>query len=81
MASSAGGLGEAVADGRTGLLVPPEDPVALQRAIARLLRDPELRARLAAAGPQRVDEHFRADRMVDDYENLYFEVLEEVERP
>lgn len=39
---------EAVEDGENGVLVPPEDPDALARAIARLARDPELRARLGA---------------------------------
>jgi glycosyltransferase involved in cell wall biosynthesis len=35
---------------RTGLLVPPRDPVALARALERMVRDPDLRARCAASG-------------------------------
>ena len=49
-------------------------------ALARLLRDPELRARLAAEGPARIAEGFRADDLVEAYEGLYFEVLEEAGR-
>jgi glycosyltransferase involved in cell wall biosynthesis len=41
-------------DGETGLLVPPDDPGALAMAIGRLLDDADLRARLGAAGRERV---------------------------
>jgi glycosyltransferase involved in cell wall biosynthesis len=45
-------------DGETGLLVTPNDPSALAIAIARLLDDPALRARLGAAGRERVINRF-----------------------
>jgi glycosyltransferase involved in cell wall biosynthesis len=45
-------------DGETGLLVAPDDPGALAGAIALLLDDPELRARLGAAGRERVMSRF-----------------------
>ncbi len=44
------GISEAVKQGRTGLLVPPDDSVALAAAIDELLQDAELRIRLGAAG-------------------------------
>jgi glycosyltransferase involved in cell wall biosynthesis len=40
--------------GRTGSLVPPDDPEALAAALTALLRDPALCARYGAAGRQRV---------------------------
>lgn len=49
VATTVGGLPEAVTHGETGLLVPPQDPEALRDAIERLLGDAELRARLGAA--------------------------------
>ncbi len=75
-----GGLAETVVDGQTGLVVPPEDPVALKDALVRLLRDAELRERLGAGGLRRIDEGFRADQLVNAYERVYFEVLEEAGR-
>jgi glycosyltransferase involved in cell wall biosynthesis len=55
VATTGGALPEVVGtDGVTGLLVPPDDPGALAGAIARLLDDNELRARLGAAGRERV---------------------------
>lgn len=50
VAHAIGGVPEAVIDGETGLLVPPENPAALTAAFARLLGDPALRQRLGAAG-------------------------------
>jgi glycosyltransferase involved in cell wall biosynthesis len=58
VASSVGGVPEAVKDGDTGLLVPPRDPVRLAAALERLLADPALRRRLGANGRERVREHF-----------------------
>jgi glycosyltransferase involved in cell wall biosynthesis len=75
VASRVGGLGEAVVEGRTGLLVPPDEPEALSAALGRILGDDDLRARLGAAGPGRVAERFLAEQMVSAYESLYYEVL------
>jgi len=44
------GVEEAIITGETGLLVPQDDPDALAGAIARLLQDEPLRARMGAAG-------------------------------
>jgi glycosyltransferase involved in cell wall biosynthesis len=41
---------ELVRDEETGLLVPPQDPTALARALGRILDDPSLAARVAKAG-------------------------------
>jgi glycosyltransferase involved in cell wall biosynthesis len=48
-------LRDYVADGVEALVVPPEDPAALREAIERVLGDPELAARLGAAGRARVE--------------------------
>ena len=75
VASAVGGLGEAIVDGSTGLLVPPDDPITLAAALDRLIGDPTLRAQMGAAGPARVASGFDASGMVSAYEALYRDVL------
>ena len=65
VASRVGGLAEAVVHEETGLLVPPGDPTALAAALARLARDPDLRARLGVAGHARVLARYTATRMAE----------------
>jgi glycosyltransferase involved in cell wall biosynthesis len=50
VATNVGGIPSSVQDGRNGLLVPPRDAVALDKAIERILSDDELRRRLIATG-------------------------------
>ena len=58
VASDVGGVAELVADGETGLLVPPSDPAALATALARVLDDRELSGRMGAAGRARARDRF-----------------------
>lgn len=58
VATSVGGVPEIVLDGETGLLVPPADPQALARALARLLSDPVLADRLGKGGRRMVEGEF-----------------------
>ena len=53
-----------------------EDPGQLRDALERLLRDPELRARLAEAGNLRVRETFSMQRGIDQLEILLRASLE-----
>jgi glycosyltransferase involved in cell wall biosynthesis len=75
VASRVGGLPEIVIDGETGLLVPPADPAALTQAVNRLLADPALGQRLAAAGRARVECHFSLDAMTGSMVELYQRLL------
>jgi glycosyltransferase involved in cell wall biosynthesis len=58
--TEAGGVKELIADGQTGILVPPKDPTALARAIRDLAADPAKAERLSAAGRAHVVAHYRA---------------------
>jgi len=57
VAHAIGGVPEAVVDGETGLLVPPGDTAALTAAFARLIEDPDLRARLGEGGRRHARRH------------------------
>jgi glycosyltransferase involved in cell wall biosynthesis len=66
-----GGNPEIVRHGREGLLFARGDEAGCARAIRRLFRDPGLAARLGEAGRERVAEHYRLGRTVDQYYNIY----------
>ena len=70
VATDVDGVRESLDGGRAGLLVPPRDAVALAAAIDRLLDDPALRTRQAAAAREGL-EHYRVERMVDETVALY----------
>jgi phosphatidylinositol alpha-1,6-mannosyltransferase len=61
-----GGVPDAVRDGETGLLVDPDDPLAVAAGINRLLGDPELRRRFGAAGRRAVETYYNWDRVAAD---------------
>jgi glycosyltransferase involved in cell wall biosynthesis len=75
VATDAGGVGEAVLDGVTGLIVPVRDSAALAAGILRLARDPDLARRLAEAGRRRVLEHFTVEHMAERTLEVYQRVL------
>ncbi len=59
VASAVSGIPEVVEDGRTGWLVPPEDPGALAAALAEVIGRPDEARRRGEEGRRRVDERFR----------------------
>jgi glycosyltransferase involved in cell wall biosynthesis len=71
VASDVGGVAEAVAEGRTGLVVPPADPEALARALGRLLADRDLRREWGARGRERFAAEFTFERMLDKTERVW----------
>lgn len=71
VASRVGVVAEALADGEQALLVPAGDAGALVEALARLLDDAPLRARLARAGRRLVEERYSGARVAEIIESHY----------
>jgi len=74
VATAVGGTPEAVEQGRTGYVVPPNDPAALAARLDEIATSPETAARMGAAGRQAARERFGVDLMVDRLLTLYREV-------
>jgi phosphatidylinositol alpha 1,6-mannosyltransferase len=73
VAPAAGGPLDLVAHGRTGLLVPPRDAVAVREAVRALAADAGLRAAYGAAGRATVEGRTWAavgDRLIEHYEDV-----------
>nr|WP_255719717.1 glycosyltransferase [Pelomonas sp. P8] len=71
VATDVGGNPELVDDGANGLLVPAQDSAALAGALARVVSEPGLRERLAAASLARVRAEFSLGGMIAAYGALY----------
>lgn len=74
VATNVGGIPEAVEDGATGLLVPPDDSYALAEAIKWLLQHPEERERMGHAGCRLVYERFDMRRSTAELMQIYREL-------
>jgi glycosyltransferase involved in cell wall biosynthesis len=75
VATRAGGIPEAVADGVTGLLVKPGSAPELADAISTLLTDPARAQEMGRAGRARVVDGFSTTRMIQGNLAVYREVL------
>lgn len=76
VATRVGGTPEVVQDGRTGLLVPPDDPRALRDAIQELLVDGERARRFGHAARELAEERFGIRTQVERTLELWREVVE-----
>jgi glycosyltransferase involved in cell wall biosynthesis len=73
--TAVGGIPRVVSHGLNGLLIPPGDEAGLAEAMARVLTDRGLGARLGQAGCRALHEEYSIDRMVDEYERRYRELI------
>ena len=81
IATRVGGNPELIKDGVSGLLVPPGDEEALAQALLRVSRDPKATARMAANASERVHAQFGIERMVEETETVYAELLRRPRNP
>jgi glycosyltransferase involved in cell wall biosynthesis len=75
IASRVGGNPEAVEDGKTGIIVPPEDPAPLADAILELVKNEDKRSQMGEAGRRRVEKLFSIEKNIAQIEKLYEELL------
>jgi glycosyltransferase involved in cell wall biosynthesis len=75
VATAVNSVPEMVVPGRTGLLVPPEDPIALATAIGYLLDHPDEAARLAANATAHLGDSFTPGALGRDVTAAYEHVL------
>jgi glycosyltransferase involved in cell wall biosynthesis len=62
-------------DGLTGVLVPPQNVLALAQAMQKLIQNPSLIREMGEAGRKRVEEIFTAEKMTDGVMEVYKEVM------
>lgn len=80
VATDVGGTAEVVGQD-AGRLVPPHNPVRLAEALADVLRDHELRQRMASCARARYESEFRVDAWAQRLAAMYAEVLAASDRP
>jgi glycosyltransferase involved in cell wall biosynthesis len=77
VATDVGGVADVVEHGTDGFLAGVGDVAALADGLERLARDPVLRAQMGRAGRERTVPRYRVERLVDDVDRLYRELLAE----
>ena len=76
IATQIDGITEQLVDGKSGILVPPEDADALKTAIQRLMENDRLRNRLGKNARNRVEKDFSIEKMIDETTNVYQSLVE-----
>ena len=76
VATRVGGIPDVVRDGEDGFLVEPGAVDELAERLAQLAADPELRARMGAAGRDFVATRYGVPRLIDDVDALYRQLLD-----
>ena len=74
LSTNISGVPELLENGRNGMVVPPEDPLAFAAALESAIRDPKLRQRLAKAAETRVRHDFNFQDSVDQLGALFANV-------
>ncbi len=71
VATNVNGVVEIIGSEKEGILVPPQNSVALSSAIIHLLEDKELSKKLAEAGYKKVLNEFNLNKMIEKTESVY----------
>ena len=76
VATKVGGVTEIIEDGKTGLLVPPADPVSMSEAVVKIFKDKMLARRFAEAALVKVKEKYNMDLMIKTALGIYEEAMQ-----
>ena len=74
VATKVDGLAELITDGVEGSLVEPNNPIALSKAMKRILSDPALRKNMGQRARKKAVEKFSVKTMIQKYEELYLDL-------
>lgn len=77
VATAVGGIPEQISEGETGFLVPAGDAAALAERLTCLAQSSELVRAMAAAASRDAADRFSLERMMSNYVQLYWEVIEQ----
>ena len=72
VATKVGGIPELIESKGDGILVPPQDPEELAKAVLTLLENPAKAKAMGERGAEKIKNHFLLDRMIDQYDHLYY---------
>ena len=75
VATNVSNLPEIVEDGEVGYLVPPQDSQPLTQALQKLIEHPDAARILGQRAQQRARQHFTIDRMLNEIENLFYQIV------
>lgn len=74
IATDVGGNSEAIIDGKTGIIIPPDDSESLAKAILKLYSNPAMRINMGIQGRKRIEEEFTIEKMISKMEGIYMEL-------
>ncbi len=77
VATNVGGIPELVVNKQTGILVPPDEPEELAKAIVDLLRDKNTSREMGKRGRERIEKYFGLEKMLGEYDALYQDLIRE----
>ncbi len=75
IATDTGGISEIISDGETGFLVPPHDLKELSQKLLLLLKDKNLRVRMANRAKESLGYDFRTENMAANIQNIYNDLI------
>lgn len=75
VATKVGGVVDIIEDNKTGLLVPPADPLSMSEAIVKIFKDEKLAAGLAQSAYKKVKEKYNVELMVKSTLEVYQDAL------